>query len=199
MVFEIGPIAKKAFAFLQETYKRFTNLEKATFADSIIDKYLLSMEQLPSMKISDRYSPLTIIEKLQQFELPIANLIAKLEKYSSKALTLVLVKIISAVATAHGVGNLERYNVETGKYTGKLELIDLSNAAFKVCLWILDNVNGVREQALTDGLDLLFLFLAGEVQPIAAEQRVASAKQFIEQLNEEKLWKLVFLTLKLKS
>lgn len=151
------------------------------------------------MKISDRYSPLTIIDKLQQFDLPVANLVAKLEKYSSKAMTLVLVKIISAVATAHGVGNLECYNVETGKYTGKLELIDLSNAAFKVCLWILDNVNGVREQALADGLDLLFLFLAGEVQPIAAEQRVASAKKFIEQLNEEKLWKLVFLTLKLKS
>lgn len=144
VVFEIGPIAKKAFAFLQETYKRFTNLEKATFSDSIIDKYLLNIEQLPNMKISDRYSPLTIIDKLQQFELPVGNLVAKLEKYSSKAMTLVLVKIISAVATAHGVGNLECYNVETGKYTGKLELIDLSNAAFKVCLWILDNVNGVR-------------------------------------------------------
>ena len=37
------------------------------------------------------------------------------------------------------------------------------------------------------------------VRGVAAEQRVASAKQFIEQLNEEKLWKLVFLTLKLKS
>ena len=88
--------------------------------------------------------------------------------------------------------------METGSFTGKLKLIDLSSAAFKVCLWILDNVNGVREQALADGLDLLFLFLAGEVQPIAAEQRVASAKKFIEQLNEEKLWKLVFMTLKLK-
>jgi hypothetical protein len=35
--------------------------------------------------------------------------------------------------------------------------------------------------------------------PFTAEQRVASAKQFIELLNEQQLWKLVFLTLKLKS
>lgn len=78
VVFEIGPIAKKAFAFLQETYKRFTNLEKATFCDALVDRYLATIEQLPSMKISDRYSPLKIIEKLQQFELPVGSLAAKL-------------------------------------------------------------------------------------------------------------------------
>lgn len=64
---------------------------------------------------------------------------------------------------------------------------------------MLDNIHGLREQALADSLDLLLLFLAGEVAPFTAEQRVASAKQFIEQLNEQQLWKLVFLTLKLKS
>jgi hypothetical protein len=73
----------------------------------------------------------------------------------------VLVKLISAVTTAHGIANLEKYCVETGKYTGKLELLDLSQCAFKACLWVLDNVHGLREQALADSLDLLLLFLAG--------------------------------------
>lgn len=43
------------------------------------------------------------------------------------------------------------------------------------------------------------LFLSGEVDPITADERVSSAKKFIEGLNEQSLWKLVFLTLKLKS
>lgn len=67
VVWEAGPIAKKAFSFLQETYRRFTNLEKATFGDAIIDRYLGSLDQLSSLKISDRYSPLKVIEKLQLF------------------------------------------------------------------------------------------------------------------------------------
>lgn len=120
VVFEIGPIAKKAFAFLQDTFKRFTNLEKATFSDGLIDRYLTNIEQLPTLKISERYSPLKIIEKLQQFELPVGNLIAKLQKYSGKAITLILVKLITSVATSHGIANLEQYSVETGKYSGKL-------------------------------------------------------------------------------
>ena len=110
-MFEIGPIAKRAFAFLQETYKRFTNLEKATFCDALIDGYLANIDQLPNIKISDRYSPLKIIEKLQQFELPVGNLVAKLEKYNNKSLTLILVKLITSVAISHGIANLEQYCV----------------------------------------------------------------------------------------
>jgi hypothetical protein len=111
VAFEIGPIAKRAFAFLQETYKRFTNLEKATFGDALIDRYLANIDQLPNTKISDRYSPLKIIEKLQQFELPVGNLVAKLEKYNNKSLTLILVKLLTSVATSHGIANLEQYCV----------------------------------------------------------------------------------------
>ena len=108
-------------------------------------------------------------------------------------------KLIASVATAHGIANLEQYCAETGKYAGKLELLGLSQSAFRACLWVLDNVHGLREQALTDALDLLLLFLAGEVAPFTGEARVESAKQFIEQVSEQQLWKLVFLTLKLKS
>lgn len=148
VVWEAGPIAKRAFAFLQDTYRRFTNLERATFADAIIDRYLATVEQLPSLKISDRYSPLKVIEKLQQFELPVGNLAAKLEKYKGKALTLILLKIIAAVAATHGIANLDHYCVETGKLLGQISLLGLSQCAFRACLWVLDNVQGVREQAL---------------------------------------------------
>jgi hypothetical protein len=60
-----------------------------------------------------------------------------------------------------------------------LDLLGLSQSAFRACLWALDNIHGLKEQALTDSLDLLLLFLAGEVAPFTAEQRVQSSKQFI--------------------
>lgn len=199
VVWEAGPIAKKAFSFLQETYRRFTNLEKATFGDAIIDRYLGSLDQLSSLKISDRYSPLKVIEKLQLFQLPVGTLASKLEKYLNKPLTLILIKLITSVASTHGIANLEHYCVDSGKLLTQYTLLELSQCSFKACLWVLDHVQGIRQQALADALDLLLLFLSGEVDPITADERVSSAKKFIEGLNEQSLWKLVFLTLKLKS
>ncbi len=55
-MFEIGPIAKRARAFLQETYKRFTNLDKVAFNDAPVDGYLAYIDDMPNIKISDRYS-----------------------------------------------------------------------------------------------------------------------------------------------
>jgi hypothetical protein len=40
VVYESGPIMKKTFSFLQENYKKLTNLQKAVFIESIILKYL---------------------------------------------------------------------------------------------------------------------------------------------------------------
>ena len=151
------------------------------------------------MKMSDRYSPLKVIEKIQQFQLPVAELITTLDKYTNKPLVLVLIKLITTVTKAYGVGNLQKYNIQTGKYTGKYDLIDFSNVAFRSCLWILDNVVGIKQQALNDGLDLLHLFLTGEFSSFTPEQRAECAKNFISNLQQAKLWKLVFLTLKLKS
>jgi hypothetical protein len=61
VVYEAGPISKKTFAFLQETYKRLTNLQKVTFIDALINKYLLTIEQLPNLKLSEKYSPLKVL------------------------------------------------------------------------------------------------------------------------------------------
>lgn len=106
VVYEIGPIAKKTFSFLQETYKRFTNLEKSTFTSALVSRYLSAIDDLPNMKISERYSPLKIIEKIQQFELPVSELITTLDKYSNKPLVLVLIKLITSVTKTYGLGNL---------------------------------------------------------------------------------------------
>jgi hypothetical protein len=43
---------KKTYAFLQETYKRLSNLEKTIFINAIIDRYLSNIDILQNLKIS---------------------------------------------------------------------------------------------------------------------------------------------------
>lgn len=106
VVQEAGPVNRKTFAFLQDTYRRLTNLQKNEFSGAIIDKYLLPLDQLQQMKVSERYSPLRVIEKIQQFELSVAYLFQKLENSSQKSLKLLLIKLISSTVTTHGLGDL---------------------------------------------------------------------------------------------
>jgi hypothetical protein len=74
VVFEGGPIMRKTFAFLQDNYKRLSHPQKAAFAHALIEKYLSNIDQANQGRITERYSPLKILEKLQQFELMVANL-----------------------------------------------------------------------------------------------------------------------------
>lgn len=70
---------------------------------------------------------------------------------------------------------------------------------FKNCLWVLDNVSGLKEQALKENLDLLLMFISGEGPATLLEVREEAVKCFVENVEVKELWRLVFLTLKLKS
>jgi hypothetical protein len=61
VVFEAGPIMRKTFAFIQDNEKRLSNPQKVSFSNSLINKYLSNIDQLPNIRITDRYSPLKIL------------------------------------------------------------------------------------------------------------------------------------------
>lgn len=97
---------RRSFAFLQDNYKRLSNPQKVSFSNAIIEKYLSSIENLPNTKVVDRYSPLKIIEKLQQFDLMIANLFSLIENTSQKALKILLIKLASHALKTNGIDHL---------------------------------------------------------------------------------------------
>lgn len=78
IVFEAGPIMRKTFAFLQDNYKRLSHPQKVAFSNSLIDKYLATIDSISSLKITERYSPLKILEKLQNFDLLLGNIFSRL-------------------------------------------------------------------------------------------------------------------------
>lgn len=69
---------RKTFAFLQDNYKRLNNPEKVAFYNALIDKYLSNLENIANLRITERYSPLKILEKLQNFDLLLANLFQRM-------------------------------------------------------------------------------------------------------------------------
>jgi hypothetical protein len=58
---------RRTFTFLQDNYKRLSLPQRAVFIDSLVTKYLESLDTLPSLRLTDKYSPLKVLEKLQQF------------------------------------------------------------------------------------------------------------------------------------
>jgi len=50
------------------------------------------------------------------------------------------------------------------------------NLSFKNCLWILDNVQGIKEQSISEGLDLLLIFIGTENTSISPEIRSSAIK-----------------------
>ena len=80
VVFETGPIMKRAFAFLQDNYKRLSHPQKVHFSNALIKKYLSTINNLPNARITERYSPSKVIDKLQQFDLLLANIFSSLDK-----------------------------------------------------------------------------------------------------------------------
>ena len=78
IVFEAGPIMRKTFAFLQDNFKRLSHPQKVAFSNSLIDKYLATIDSISSLKITERYSPLKILEKLQNFDLLLGNIFSRL-------------------------------------------------------------------------------------------------------------------------
>lgn len=148
VVFEAGPIMRRTFAFLQDNYRRLPLPQRAVFIDALVSKYLDSLEALPSLRLTDKYSPLKVLEKIQQFELPIANLFRRLDRSSQKSLKLLLLKLIAGYLPTNGFGSLELYCPDTGKYIQDLPLIDLMLSTFTACLWILEHVVTLKEQVL---------------------------------------------------
>lgn len=109
VVFEAGPIMRKTFAFLQDNYKRLSHPQKVAFSNTLIDKYLSSIDNINNLRITEKYSPVKILEKLQHFDLLVANLFSRLEKTNQKTLKILLVKLIAYTLTNSGLGNLELY------------------------------------------------------------------------------------------
>ena len=144
VVYEDGPIMKAACAYLQENYGRLSNIQKAAFVEGVVKKYLEKVDSLPQLKISERYSPLKVLEKLEKFELPMANLFEKLRKCQSRSLVVVLVKLISGGISLNGIKHMELYDVDSGKMKGTMSLFDLITITFNTSLWVLDNVEGIR-------------------------------------------------------
>lgn len=160
VVYESGPIMKKTFAFIQDNYKRLSHPQRAAFTHALITKYLSNIDNLASMRVTEKYSPLKIVEKLQHFELLIANLFAHLENTQQKTLKVLLVKLIVHELSERGVGHLELYSTETGKYVKNMSLKDLVEISFKNCLWMLSNISALKEQVLGEALDLLLMFVS---------------------------------------
>lgn len=52
VVFEIGPIMRKTFAFLQDNYKRLAHPQKVSFAHAVVDKYLSNIDDLPNLRVT---------------------------------------------------------------------------------------------------------------------------------------------------
>jgi hypothetical protein len=93
---------------------------------------------------------------------------------------------------------LELYNTDTGKYIKNMTLKDLVNISFKNCLWVLGNVSALKEQALGEALDLLLMFVSEAGPASLAECRKDAVTNFVESVEVEDVWRLVFLTIKLK-
>lgn len=180
VVFEAGPIMARTFAFLQDNYKRLSSPQKVVFSDALIDKYLSSIDNISNLRITERYSPLKILEKLQNFELLMANLFQRLEKTNQKSLKILLVKLISYNLSNNGLGNLELYSAETGKYIQNMSLLNLVIISFKNCLWVLNNVVALKEQALNEALDLLLMFLSNDGAATLSSIRNEAVKEFTE-------------------
>ena len=107
-------------------------------------------------------------------------------------------KLLSHSLTNYGTGHLELYSTETGKYVRNMTLKDLVTINFKNCLWILGNVAGLKEQALGEALDLLLMFISNDGPASLLECREDAVKAFVENVEVEDVWRLVFLTIKLK-
>ena len=71
-------------------------------------------------------------------------------------------KLIVHELQEHGTGHLELYSIETGKYIQNMTLKDLVTISFNNCLWMLENVSALKEQALGEALDLLLMFISVE-------------------------------------
>lgn len=61
VVFEVGPIMRKTFAFLQDNYKRLSLPQRVAFFNALIDKYLANLDNLSTLRITEKYSPLKML------------------------------------------------------------------------------------------------------------------------------------------
>lgn len=71
-----------------------------------------------------------------------------------------MVKLIVNELNERGTGHLELYNTDTGKYVKNMTLKDIVTISFKNCLWVLSNVSALKEQVLSEALDLLLMFIS---------------------------------------
>ena len=122
----------------------------------------MTIDTISSIRITERYSPLKILEKLQHFYLLLGNLFNMLEKSTQKSLKILLVKLISFTINSSGLGSLELYSPETGKYIKDLSLLNILLITFKNSLWVMDHVSALKEQALKEALDLLLMFISAD-------------------------------------
>ena len=79
-----------------------------------------------------------------------------------------------------------------------MTLKDLVMISFKNCLWVLGNISGLKEQALGEALDLLLMFISSDGPASLIESRQEAVKAFVENVEVENVWRLVFSTIKLK-
>jgi hypothetical protein len=122
----------------------------------------MTIDTISSIRITERYSPLKILEKLQHFDLLLGNLFNMIEKSTQKSLKILLVKLISFTINSSGLGSLELYSPETGKYIKDLSLLNILLITFKNSLWVMDHVSALKEQALKEALDLLLMFISAD-------------------------------------
>lgn len=74
-------------------------------------------------------------------------------------------------------------------------MIDIT---FKFNLWVLNNVESLKIELLSEGLELLLIIMDGN-HAYVQENKMKNTTEFINSINEEEIWKLVFLTLKIKN
>lgn len=72
------------------------------------------------------------------------------------------------------------------------------DTTFMFNLWVLNNVESLKVELLSEGLDLLLTFMDGK-HDFIQKNKSESIKDFINSIGEEDIWKLVFLTLKIKN
>ena len=80
-----------------------------------------------------------------------------------------------------------------------MSLYELVAITFNTCLWVLDNFEGIKETTLASTLDLLLELLAGPPSLFDNDSGNLAAKEFLEKSDDQQIWKLVFLSLKLRS
>lgn len=77
-------------------------------------------------------------------------------------------------------------------------LKDMIDITFNFNLWVLNNVESLKIELLSEGLDLLLIIMNGN-HAYVQENKMKNTTEFINSINEEEIWKLVFLTLKIKN